>query len=148
LKWNMGWMNDSLEYFSKGATSRSGRSRRGQVVVVEAAVHPEHAGTQALVHAPPPGRPGTGRPRRGTSRAARRVARRCRGPERARGGPAGLAIGEKGPGLWVPRPCAGYDSCQPRSLLRGRAPPPSGATIRPLRRDRIGGLRHEYLQVA
>jgi putative transposase len=29
-----------------------------------------------------------------------------------------------------------------------RAPPPSGAPIRPLRRDRLGGLRHEYVHVA
>jgi putative transposase len=29
----------------------------------------------------------------------------------------------------------------------GRTPPPSGATVRPLRRDRLGGLIHEYLQV-
>jgi transposase InsO family protein len=27
-------------------------------------------------------------------------------------------------------------------------PPPCGATVRPLRRDRLGGLVHEYLQVA
>jgi putative transposase len=30
----------------------------------------------------------------------------------------------------------------------GRTLPPSGATVRPLRRDRLGGLVHEYLQVA
>src|SRR6185312_16213754 len=30
----------------------------------------------------------------------------------------------------------------------GRTPLPSGATVRPLRRDRLGGLLHEYLQVA
>ena len=30
----------------------------------------------------------------------------------------------------------------------GGTPPPSGATIRPLRRDRLGGLIHEYVQVA
>jgi transposase InsO family protein len=30
----------------------------------------------------------------------------------------------------------------------GRTPPPSTATVRPLRRDRLGGLLHEYLQVA
>jgi putative transposase len=29
-----------------------------------------------------------------------------------------------------------------------RTPPPSGAPIRPLRRDRLGGLLHEYVQVA
>ena len=30
----------------------------------------------------------------------------------------------------------------------GRTPPPSAATIQPLRRDRLGGLVHEYVQVA
>jgi putative transposase len=30
----------------------------------------------------------------------------------------------------------------------GRTPPPSGATIQPLRRDRLGGLVHEYVQAA
>ena len=30
----------------------------------------------------------------------------------------------------------------------GRIPPSSCATLRPLRRDRLGGLVHEYLQVA
>jgi len=30
----------------------------------------------------------------------------------------------------------------------GTTPPPCGATVRPLRRDRLGGLVHEYLQVA
>ena len=30
----------------------------------------------------------------------------------------------------------------------GRTPPPTGATVRPLRRDRLGGLVHEYLHVA
>jgi putative transposase len=30
----------------------------------------------------------------------------------------------------------------------GDAPPRSGATIRVLRRDRLGGLLHEYVQVA
>jgi transposase InsO family protein len=30
----------------------------------------------------------------------------------------------------------------------GRTPPPSGATIRPIRRDRLGGLVHEYVHVA
>jgi putative transposase len=29
----------------------------------------------------------------------------------------------------------------------GSTPPPSTATVRPLRRDRLGGLLHEYLQV-
>ena len=30
----------------------------------------------------------------------------------------------------------------------GRTPPPANATVRPLRRDRLGGLLHEYVQVA
>ena len=30
----------------------------------------------------------------------------------------------------------------------GRTPPPCEATVRPLRRDRLGGLVHEYLQIA
>ena len=30
----------------------------------------------------------------------------------------------------------------------GGTPPRSGATVRPLRRDRLGGLIHEYVQVA
>jgi putative transposase len=30
----------------------------------------------------------------------------------------------------------------------GRTPPRSGAIVRPLRRDRLGGLVHEYVQVA
>ena len=30
----------------------------------------------------------------------------------------------------------------------GHTPPPSGATFRPLRRNRLGGLLHEYLHVA
>jgi transposase InsO family protein len=30
----------------------------------------------------------------------------------------------------------------------GPTPPPFGAAVRPLRRDRLGGLLHEYLQVA
>jgi transposase InsO family protein len=30
----------------------------------------------------------------------------------------------------------------------GRTPPPYGTTVQPLRRDRLGGLVHEYVQVA
>jgi putative transposase len=30
----------------------------------------------------------------------------------------------------------------------GPTPPPCGATVRPMRRDRLGGLVHEYVQVA
>jgi putative transposase len=30
----------------------------------------------------------------------------------------------------------------------GRTRPPSGTTVRPVRRDRLGGLVHEYLHVA
>ncbi len=46
-----------------------------------------------------------------------------------------------------------YNTHRPhRSLTQhppaGRTPPRSGATIRPLRRDRLGGLLHEYVQVA
>jgi transposase InsO family protein len=46
-----------------------------------------------------------------------------------------------------------YNTYRPHRSLgqhppAGRTPPPSGATIRPLRRDRLGGLLHEYLQVA
>ena len=46
-----------------------------------------------------------------------------------------------------------YNTHRPhRSLDRhspaGATPPPCGATVRTLRRDRLGGLVHEYLQVA
>src|SRR6185312_12163610 len=41
----------------------------------------------------------------------------------------------------------GTTSPQARSAPAGRTPPPSDATVRPLRRDRLGGLVHEYLQV-
>ena len=46
-----------------------------------------------------------------------------------------------------------YNTHRPHRSLNqqppaGPTPPPSGATIRPLRRDRLGGLVHEYLQVA
>jgi transposase InsO family protein len=45
-----------------------------------------------------------------------------------------------------------YNTHRPHRSLRqqppaGRTPPPSTATVRPLR-DRLGGLRHEYVQVA
>jgi putative transposase len=42
------------------------------------------------------------------------------------------------------RPHRSLDQHPPAS----RTPPPSGATVRPLRRDRLGGLVHEYVQVA
>jgi transposase InsO family protein len=42
------------------------------------------------------------------------------------------------------RPHRSLDQHPPAS----RTPPPSGATVRPLRRDRLGGVIHEYLQVA
>jgi transposase InsO family protein len=42
------------------------------------------------------------------------------------------------------RPHRSLDQHPPAS----RTPPPSTATVRPLRRDRLGGLLHEYLQVA
>jgi putative transposase len=46
-----------------------------------------------------------------------------------------------------------YNTHRPHRSLHqqpptGAAPPPSRAAIRPLRRDRLGGLVHEYLQVA
>ena len=46
-----------------------------------------------------------------------------------------------------------YNSHRPHRALHqhppeGRTPPPTGATLRPLRRDRLGGLVHEYVQVA
>ncbi len=48
---------------------------------------------------------------------------------------------------------AHYNTHRPHRSLgqhppAGHTPPPSGATIRPLRRDRLGGLLHEYVQVA
>ena len=46
-----------------------------------------------------------------------------------------------------------YDAHRPHRALHQRPPagdtaPRSGAIIRPLRRDRLGGLIHEYVQVA
>jgi putative transposase len=46
-----------------------------------------------------------------------------------------------------------YNSHRPHRALHqhppeGRTPPPTGATLRPLRRDRLGVLVHEYVQVA
>jgi transposase len=46
-----------------------------------------------------------------------------------------------------------FNAHRPHRLLdqrppAGGTPPRSGATIRPLRRDRLGGLVHEYVQVA
>jgi putative transposase len=47
-----------------------------------------------------------------------------------------------------------YDTNRPhrslhqRPAARGGTPPRSDAAIRPLRRDRLGGLVHEYVQVA
>jgi putative transposase len=46
-----------------------------------------------------------------------------------------------------------YNTHRPHRSLEqhppeGRTPPPSNAAVRPLRRDRLGGLLHEYLQVA
>jgi putative transposase len=48
---------------------------------------------------------------------------------------------------------AHYNTHRPHRSLRqqppvGRTPPPSTATVRPLRRDRLGGLVHEYVHVA
>ena len=46
-----------------------------------------------------------------------------------------------------------YNTHRPHRSLQqhppaGHTPPRSGAAIPPLRRDRLGGLVHEYLQVA
>jgi transposase InsO family protein len=46
-----------------------------------------------------------------------------------------------------------YNTHRPHRSLRqqpptGHTPPPTTATVRPLRRDRLGGLIHEYVQVA
>jgi len=46
-----------------------------------------------------------------------------------------------------------YNTHRPHRSLHQQPPrpatrPPSGAAIRPLRRDRLGGLVHEYVQVA
>ena len=46
-----------------------------------------------------------------------------------------------------------YNTHRPHRSLHqqpptGATPPPSGAALRPLRRDRLGGLVHEYVQVA
>jgi putative transposase len=46
-----------------------------------------------------------------------------------------------------------YNTHRPHRSLHQRppagcTPPPSGAVVRPLRRDRLGGLVHEYVQVA
>jgi len=48
---------------------------------------------------------------------------------------------------------AHYNTHRPHRSLNqhppaGRTPSRSGATVRPLRRDRLGGLLHEYMQVA
>ena len=46
-----------------------------------------------------------------------------------------------------------YNTHRPHRSLQqqapaGPTPPPLAATVRPIRRDRLGGLVHEYLQVA
>jgi putative transposase len=46
-----------------------------------------------------------------------------------------------------------YNTHRPHRALHqqpptGATPPPSKAALRPLRRDRLGGLVHEYVQVA
>jgi hypothetical protein len=46
-----------------------------------------------------------------------------------------------------------YNAHRPHRSLHqrpptGATPPPAGTTIRPLRRDRLGGLIHEYVRVA
>jgi putative transposase len=64
---------------------------------------------------------------------ARLVARRWTYPKRQPGRPP------------TPQPIPALALQDPPA---GHTPPPSGATVRPLRRDRLGGLVHEYLQVA
>ena len=64
-----------------------------------------------------------------------------------------LIIGRRHLGLVLPEYIAHYNTHRPHRALdqqppAGGTPPPSGATVRPLRRDRLGGLLHEYVQVA
>ena len=46
------------------------------------------------------------------------------------------------------RPHRSLDQHPPAYPPGSHTPPPSGATIQPLRRDRLGGLIHEYVQDA
>ena len=56
--------------------------------------------------------------------------------------PQANAIAERWIGMH--RPHRSLDQHSPA----GPTPPPCETTVRPLRRDRLGGLVHEYLQVA
>jgi transposase InsO family protein len=64
-----------------------------------------------------------------------------------------LIIGRRHLGLVLQEYIAHYNTHRPHRALdqqppAGCTPPPSGATVWPLRRDRLGGLLHEYVQVA
>jgi putative transposase len=64
-----------------------------------------------------------------------------------------LITGRRHLGLVLQEYVEHYNSHRPHRSLdqqppAGRTPPPSNATLRPLRRDRLGGLLHEYVQVA
>ena len=80
------------------------------------------------------------------------------GLRRARCGESRTAGSGSGPGKRAGRktgtaPRTDFTTHRPHRSLNqhppaGPTPPPSGATIQPLRRDRLGGLVHEYVQVA
>jgi transposase InsO family protein len=64
-----------------------------------------------------------------------------------------LITGRRHLGLVLEEYVEHYNTHRPHRSLdqrppAGRTPPPCGATVRPLRRDRLGGLLHEYVQVA
>jgi transposase InsO family protein len=64
-----------------------------------------------------------------------------------------LITGPRHLGLVLKEYVEHYNTHRPHRSLdqhppAGRTPPPSGTTVRRLRRDRLGGLVHEYLQVA
>jgi transposase InsO family protein len=64
-----------------------------------------------------------------------------------------LITGRRHLGLVLEEYVEHYNTHRPHRSLdqrppAGRTPPPPGATVRPLRRDRLGGLLHEYVQVA
>jgi hypothetical protein len=109
------------------------------------------------------GRPAPPRPRSGAcSHAPRRAAPTSRVSAPVSSQPASDRVGTAAPRgrtrarrsrQVAARPdpvgARGTTSPQARSAPpAGRTPPPSDATVRPLRRDRLGGLVHEYLQVA
>ena len=64
-----------------------------------------------------------------------------------------LTTGPRHLGLVLQEYVEHYNAHRPHRALdqqppAGCTPPPSGATVWPLRRDRLGGLLHEYVQVA